>query len=194
MKTVGRKPIGVRIPGPPHMHDSRLWCLARPRRRLAALAVLWAACGPTPGETVSPEPDPLHRLGWLAGCWRLEAGDRTTDEQWMAPRGGMMMGMSRTVIGGRVRETERLLIRADSGRVEYIADPSGQRETVFTAMPSTGPEWVFVNEAHDFPQRIIYRPEGSTRLLARIEGVVDGRLRVVEFPMERIDCRLPAGR
>jgi hypothetical protein len=156
---------------------------------LAVLGTLWASAAPAAGQTTTSPDDPLAGLDWLAGCWRLEAGDRVTDEQWMVPQAGLMMGMSRTVIGGRVRETERLVIRVVDGRVEYVADPSGQRETVFTALSTAGPEWVFSNEAHDFPQRIVYQPAGPGGFLARIEGEVDGQPRSADFPMERVACR-----
>jgi hypothetical protein len=42
----------------------------------------------------------VDRLAWIAGCWRQSASNgtkRVIDEQWMAPRGRTMLGMSRTV-------------------------------------------------------------------------------------------------
>ena len=48
----------------------------------------------------------LERLRWLAGCWEMRRDDRITEEQWMLPRGGVMMGMSRTVRGDSLIELE----------------------------------------------------------------------------------------
>lgn len=152
-----------------------------------ALLIGGAAFAPVQGQGSSSSQDALAELAWLAGCWRLEAGPRVTDEQWMAPSGGLMMGMSRTVIGGRVRETERLIIRETDGAVDYVADPSGQRETVFTTTRGDS-VWVFANAAHDFPQRIIYRRAAADSLWARIEGEADGQTRAVDFPMVRVAC------
>ena len=42
---------------------------------------------------------------------------------------------------------------------------------------------IFENLEHDFPQRIIYRREGD-RLIARIEGEVNGTLEVTEWAWE----------
>jgi hypothetical protein len=43
---------------------------------------------------------------------------------------------------------------------------------------------VFENEAHDFPQRVIYRREGD-RLLARIEGKIGGKERSADWIFNR---------
>ena len=47
---------------------------------------------------------------------------------------------------------------------------------------------VFENPQHDFPQRIIYRLEKDGSLLARIEGVNQGREKGINFPMKRAKC------
>ena len=47
----------------------------------------------------------IERLGWLKGCWeRHTARGAFIQEQWMAPRGGMMMGMARTLVRDTLRE------------------------------------------------------------------------------------------
>ncbi len=47
---------------------------------------------------------------------------------------------------------------------------------------------MFENLQHDFPQRIAYSLEGGTTLNARIEGMRNGSLRVIAFPMHRVSC------
>ena len=49
----------------------------------------------------------------------------------MAPRGGSMLGMSRTVIGGKTVEYEFLRIALVDGTLAYVAKPSGQAEAPF---------------------------------------------------------------
>ena len=62
-----------------------------------SMAVFAADPAPKPPVTASMA---ISQLGWLAGNWRLERNGRVVDEQWMAPAGGVMLGMSRTVIPG----------------------------------------------------------------------------------------------
>jgi len=65
--------------------------------------------------------------------------------------------LSRTVADGKTVEHEFLLLRMGPRGVEYVATPSGQAETVFTATRVGPAEVVFENPAHDFPTRITYR-------------------------------------
>ena len=49
---------------------------------------------------------PIQRLGWFQGCWRMSAPGRVIEENWTAPRGGSMLGVSRTVRGDSLVEYE----------------------------------------------------------------------------------------
>src|SRR5436305_1706451 len=80
---------------------------------------------------------------WLQGCWQMTAGDRIVEEQWMAPRGGVMLEMGRTVRGDQLVEYEWVLLRDRDGVLEYEAHPSGQPVAVFSARTATLNEVVF---------------------------------------------------
>lgn len=133
---------------------------------------------------------PVERLSWIAGCWQqTNRPGRVVEEQWMAPRGGQMLGMSRTVRGdSMVAEFEHLQILERSGHAVYHAEPSGQKPTDFVAASVSDTLVVFENSAHDFPQRVIYRRRGADTLLARIEGTMNGQARGVDFPYARTRC------
>ena len=155
--------------------------------RPLALAASRAAHRPTPPRT-QPSAPTVARLAWLGGCWRHASPTRTVDEQWMAPSGGMMLGMGRTVRDGRVLEYEHLRIHERAGRVVYTALPSGQPTADFEATNVSDTLVAFENPTHDFPQRVVYRARGRDSLVARVEGTRDGRLRGVEFPYARVAC------
>lgn len=137
--------------------------------------------------TAQQRPD-VESARWLAGCWELRAGARTTQEQWMAPAGGAMIGMSRTVVRDTVREWEHLGIGPSANGVAYTARPSRQAETSFAAEQLSDTLLLFTNPAHDFPQRILYRRVGTDSIVARIEGPRGGQMRGVDFPMRRVSC------
>jgi hypothetical protein len=129
---------------------------------------------------------------WLAGCWELRSQGRLTVEMWMPPAGNMMIGGSRTVVNGAVREFEHLRITSDGGKLTYIALPSGQNETSFPAREVSDSSLVFENLTHDFPQRIIYRRRGADSIIARIEGPgPNNSTRGFDFPMRRASCTGP---
>ena len=133
----------------------------------------------------------VQRLAWLQGCWRLDAGPRIVEEQWMAPRGQTMLGSSRTVRDGKTTEHEFVIVRETAGgQLAYEVSPSGRAPTLFTSTSVEDGSVVFENLQHDFPQRVAYRRQGS-ELLAWIEGPAKnapGQLRRIEYPYRRAAC------
>jgi hypothetical protein len=125
---------------------------------------------------------------WLQGCWQAGSPRRTIEEQWMAPHGGSMLAMSRTVRDGRLAAHELVVLREDGDRLAYEAHPSGQAATVFLSAVVSDTVLLFENPEHDFPQRVGYRRMGSDSLLAWIEGTMGGEARRVEFRYARVAC------
>ena len=107
----------------------------------------------------------------------------------MAPAGGLMLGMNRTIRAGKVVDFEYLrIVEEEDGWTGLIASPSGQEKARFKLISMSANEVVFENPEHDFPQRIIYRLESEGKLIGRIEGKIDGVARVVDFPMTKAEC------
>ena len=163
---------------------------------LAALVALVA----TPPSTAraqasaapaSAPPFTLQPLQWLAGCWHSELDEPGSGEQWMAAAGGTMLGMARTLKGGRAVQFEFMQIRESAAGLVFIAHPSGQAGTRFAATEISARAAVFEQRGADFPQRVIYRLLPDGRLAARIEGLRNGELRSVDFPLRRGPCDTP---
>ena len=131
----------------------------------------------------------VDRLEWISGCWASDDGKERTEETWMKPAGQSMIGMSRTVAGGKTVFTEHLQIREANGQIAYIvALGMGAKSTVFKLIKSSDNEVVFENAEHDFPQRIIYRRESTDTLFARIEGQEKGVNKAMDFRYKRSKC------
>lgn len=130
----------------------------------------------------------VSRLAWMAGCWEQRSGGTITQESWMAPEGGAMVGMSRTVAGGAMRAWEALRIVSDSGRLVYVAQPNGRSTTAFPALLTSDTLAVFENLAHDFPQRVTYRRLSADSIVARISAERDGKSRGMDIRMRRMSC------
>lgn len=137
--------------------------------------------------TPAPPPSDISKLAFIGGCWTLtRPNGAKIEEQWLAPAGGAMIGMSRTVRDGKLREFEfmRILAAAD-GKLQYVAIPSGQAEAAFPVKEIGDNAVTFENPQHDFPQRILYRLVDKDTLVARIEGSVGGQARAADFPYRR---------
>lgn len=132
--------------------------------------------------------DKVADLGWMAGCWRMTGGKSVTDEQWMKPSGGMMLGMSRTVTDGKAEWYENTRFVEKDGSVFFVARPSSAKDDAFFKLKTKTPtQWTFENLEHDFPQRIIYRLNG-TMMTGSIEGTMNGKPKRIDFPFKRVKC------
>lgn len=147
-------------------------------------------------QTPSTPEDPLSPLAWLDGCWRGTVNEREFREHWMPLRGGLLLGVSQTVIGGKSQGYEYLRIEPRPDGVYYVTLPSGGKadsfklvgKTVDTADNRNDEIFTFENPALEFPRRIIYRRGNGGWLYAQVEGKVNGAERQVIYPMRRIDC------
>jgi hypothetical protein len=109
------------------------------------------------------------------------------DEHWMAPRGSSMIGVSRTVRGGKLTAYELIVLEEQGERLAYKAHPSGQPAATFLSIDVSDSQVVFENPQHDFPQQIGYLLKGDS-LLAWIAGTAKGKPRRAEFPYRRVAC------
>ena len=130
----------------------------------------------------------IEDISWLSGCWEMSEGDFTVTELWMAPSGGIMIGLSQTVSDDKTSGYEFLKIEEKDGKLVYTAIPSGQTETSFYQVQLNDTMVVFENMEHDFPQRIIYTLLNKDSFNARVEATENGELKGFDLQMKRVDC------
>ena len=112
----------------------------------------------------------IKDVAWLEGTWVSVSGQRTVEERWIPPAGGVMFAVSRTLAGDRLAEFEYLRIVERGGGLFYVAQPNGRPPTEFAAT-QVGPTSVrFENPQHDFTKVIRYEKRADGTLLAAISG------------------------
>lgn len=151
--------------------------------RPAALAVALALTLPVQAgaQALAGCGSDLADLAWMAGEWTGQQGRVAMTESWMAPAGGVMLGLHRDVAGPDRSFFEFLRIAPDeSGTPVYHASPGGRPATAFRLLECGPGRAVFENPEHDYPQRIVYERDGET-LVARIEGVEGGEEKSSEW-------------
>ena len=152
---------------------------------LAVAAVLVTIAGARPAGAKPATAADLEPLAWMAGCWAGDTSGVRTEECWMAPAAGIMVGMNRVVGRGRA-SFDFMRIVADTGGVAFLASPSGRPPTRFDRIESGDRRVVFANPRHDFPQRVVYWQESDGTLHARIEGTIEGKPTNVEWRWKRV--------
>ena len=150
--------------------------------RILLAAVVSLAASPATGE------DDAGKLRWMAGCWESKSGSRLIEERWTQPRGGLMLGVSRTSRNDSIVEFEQVRVETRSNGVYYVASPSRQATAEFRATSILDSSAVFENPAHDFPRKITYRRAGPDSLVASIEGPRGGTTRRIAYPFRRVSC------
>ena len=153
------------------------------RPMIACLVVLLALANPADaGEANGPS---VNDLAWLAGAWHEVKNGVTTEENWLAPAGDLMLGVNRTVRPGGKASFEFLRIARAANGVSYFASPQGRPAVEFPLIQMEKRKVVFENSKHDFPQRITYWLADDGALHARVSGTIQGKERAMEWRWQK---------
>ena len=110
---------------------------------------------------------------FMTGCWNLAEGEKLTQECWMEPKAGLMLGASRELAGTKIKSWEQLRIqRSADGKITLFASPGGRAPVPFDGRRVSPTAIEFTNARHDYPQRLRYELKGD-RLEAEI-SLIDG--------------------
>ena len=150
--------------------------------------LLWGVFAACTANTPPAGPAVVHDFGWLSGHWCLEQGGELVEEAWLMPRGGLMLGIGRTLKAGKA-SFEFLRIELRAGVPNYVAQPGGAPPTAFR-LTASGKGWArFENPEHDFPKRVEYR-RTAQGLHAEIAGPGQGGRETV-IPFDYLTCGPP---
>ena len=130
-------------------------------------------------EHVEHVPPRVEKLKWLAGSWGgVEAGSET-EEHWIEPKGGVMLGVNRTTRGDKAT-FEFIRLQETKGTVILYASPGGRTAVPFELKSIGENRVVFENLKNDFPHRIFYHRKGG-KLHAAIEGEIQGKMQQLKW-------------
>src|SRR6185503_16625927 len=92
-------------------------------------------------------PSDVRQLAFMAGCWENQQAG--TLEYWTKPGGGSLLGVSRTVKGGKTVFTEYMQIREqEGGLVMSVQLKLADKVTPFRLTKLANDEAVFENPEH----------------------------------------------
>ena len=148
----------------------------------AAFALLFALGATARADEKKPT---IDDLAWLAGAWSSTVNGVETEEHWIAPKGGIMLGVNRTTRAKGKAAFEFLRIAERPDGVVYLPQPSGAPVTEFPLKELKGKGVTFENLKRDFPQRVIYKLSEKGHLVARIESEIQGTARSKEWTWEK---------
>jgi hypothetical protein len=127
----------------------------------------------------------IEQLAFLAGSWAGPEGSAAVEEHWLVPKGGLMLGLGRTVKDGKAVDFEFMRIEQRGDTVVYLASPGGKPATPFPLAAIDATSVVF-ESALEFPRRVSYRKNPDGTLTARIEGTRNGKPAAKEWIWKRV--------
>jgi len=134
----------------------------------------------------NPKPS-VDQLSFITGCWAFQSGDSETEEYWTKPAGGAMLGLSRTVKGGKTVFTEYTQIREQNGALSmFVQLGLAKSTTEFRLTKLAVNEAVFTSDLEN-PHQLVYRRKGD-ELAARTEGTKNGKAVFEDYPYRRAKC------
>lgn len=134
----------------------------------------------------------FERLSFLVGSWESASATSSSEEHWLPPKGGVMLGLHRTVRGESAFFEYLRIESSTDGILTYVANPMGRPGAFFRLIEVGERRAVFVREGDDFPRRIVYRLDDDGVLHARIEGEDGGKPRAEEWRWKRAEAPSPA--
>ena len=126
----------------------------------------------------------LDKLVWMTGNWAQKTAKEEVQENWLGPKGNVMVAVNLTLTPGRGSSFEFIRIAVKDGRIVYFASPGGRPPVEFPMTQMSDNAIVFENAAHGYPAKISYRRDGDA-LVARIEGKRQGAEASEEWRLTR---------
>lgn len=150
---------------------------------LIFLSFLLLACSSPEVKESSISQDFFERL---PGKWQLE--NSTTIEKWEKD-GELYKATVYKPLGKESMVSERIRLIKREGEIFFEATVRGQNKekaVPFKLIESGKEKVVFENKSHDFPQKITYQFTSEDRMVATIEGRLNGKPEKHHFNYSRI--------
>ena len=133
-------------------------------------------------------PSKLSEMNWFLGKWQINESNNF--EEWEKVNDFLYRGKGYQVRKNDTLITETINIVQKGKEVFYIPAVTDQNEgkpVEFKLVSKKSEKFIFENENHDFPQRIIYVKAGKDQIDARIEGKKQGIFSEVKFKLKRVN-------
>jgi hypothetical protein len=159
-----------------------------PSKKLFLFLSLFLLAAASAAAQAPAVPARLEQLAFMAGNWGGPAASAEVEEVWLAPKGGLMLGLGRTVKDGKAVDWEFLRIEQQGETLVYLASPGGRPATPFplAAIDTTSAAF---ESTLEFPRRVSYRKNPDGTLTARIEGTRGGKPAAREWTWKRLEAR-----
>lgn len=121
--------------------------------------------------SISQEADAVKRADFLTGSWKAQGLDEY--EVWQKINDKLYSGYAYRIKDGEKIIWEEMQVSLEHGLWQLAVKVPGQNNNatvIFKLQSNPQDEWLFVNSAHDFPKRILYRKISEDQWFADVRG------------------------
>ncbi|MDY7396250.1 DUF6265 family protein [Aureibaculum sp. 2210JD6-5] len=161
---------------------------------LIGLIVIFGSCKNKEQSTVVDESivkkkfDKIEQLQWLVGEWTNITIDQQSYETWTQLNDSTLTAYAYTTVLNDTVFQENMTIKQNPEGVVLIVSVPNQNDekpVVFNFLPEKNDVYTFVNEKHDFPNKISYSNPVKDSIHAWIEGEIDSTYKKMDFYFKR---------
>ena len=136
-------------------------------------------------SNILAQDDSITKL--FPGKWKMISDKIEYYEEWRLINGSELIGIGFSIEEGDTVLSEELYVKKFADKWAYIALPVNQTITLFALSEYSENKFIFENEEHDYPQKIIYEFTADGKLNAATEGIIEGELMRRDFNFIRIE-------
>jgi hypothetical protein len=130
-------------------------------------------------------PPVLPGLTWLAGDWQGEGDLADMREHYSAEAGGTLLGTNREVRDGKTTGVEFMYFEEKDGKVTLTEWFPGRFTLHFALVTHDADAWAFETRDTGVLDRLTYRRLDDRHMRIDLIKDVDGKAKVIHFPMHR---------
>jgi hypothetical protein len=127
----------------------------------------------------------LNQFKFMLGDWSLERQGGKIFETWKRSSSTEYSGKSYSIkSAGDSVLLENMILKVSGREILFVPTAVGQNDdlpVIFKLVSSAKNSFVFENQQHDFPSKIVYQNTSPNKLLAWIEGTIDGKPKKIEY-------------
>jgi Domain of unknown function (DUF6265) len=119
----------------------------------------------------------FKKLYALDGLWKMKTKRGAICEEWKKVNKNYLQNKGFMINGADTIITERVALQRSKNDIFYtsiVEDQNNKKPIVFTLIKAEGNTFVFENQQHDFPKRIVYEIITEDSLHAFIDDGIDG--------------------
>jgi len=161
---------------------------------LISLVLLFVSCKKKEqkGEEILSNPGKyyphIEKLKWLIGNWTNLTPEQQSYESWIQKNDSTLSAYSYTMVLGDTVFEERMDIQENADSVVLVVSVPSQNDekpVTFGFHSDKNNVYTFVNDRHDFPNKISYTNPVKDSIHAWVEGKIDSTYRKIDFYFKR---------